>query len=266
MTYDYGGYNSREFVAEYYDPAYQSLRTKDINFFVDYSKASSGSTLELGCGTGRILIPTAVAGCQITGLDLSPHMLKECRNNLAEQPLGVRERVIIVQGNMTSFDTGETYSLVTVPFRAFQLVIDTEEHKSCLGCAGKHLAPGGKLIVDLYHPYPERLSYSEKYSAEREDLPETELPDGRKLRRTNRTVAFHRERQYNDIEMLYYVTHPDGRKERLVHSFKMRYFFRYEMEHLLELCGFSVVDLFGDFDRSEFSSDSPEMIFIAEKK
>ena len=45
----------------------------------------------------------------------------------------------------------------------------------------------------------------------------------------------------------------------------MRYFFRYEMEHLLELCGFRVTDLFGDFDGSEFTAGSPEMIFVAEK-
>jgi len=45
----------------------------------------------------------------------------------------------------------------------------------------------------------------------------------------------------------------------------MRYFFRYEMEHLLELCGFRVAELFGDYDRSPFSVDSPEMIFVSEK-
>jgi hypothetical protein len=104
-----------------------------------------------------------------------------------------------------------------------------------------------------------------KYAAEKEDMPETQLPDGRQLRRASRMAAFHREQQYNDIELIYYVTHPDGKTERLVQSFPMRYYYRYEMEHLLELCRFKVVDLFGDFDRSAYASDSPEMIFIAEK-
>ena len=98
-----------------------------------------------------------------------------------------------------------------------------------------------------------------------EDLPETLLSDGRQLRRTTRIAAFHREQQFNDIEMIYYVSHSDDRKERLVQSFPMRYFYRYEMEHLLTLCGFRVIELFGDFDRSEFASNSPEMIFMAEK-
>jgi hypothetical protein len=65
--------------------------------------------------------------------------------------------------------------------------------------------------------------------------------------------------------LIHYVKYPDGRQERLLHSFKMRYFYRYEMEHLLRLFGFEVVELYGDFDKSAFKSESPEMIFVAEK-
>jgi len=46
----------------------------------------------------------------------------------------------------------------------------------------------------------------------------------------------------------------------------LRHFFRYEVEHLLDLCGFRVIELYGDYDRSKFSNDSPEMIFVAEKR
>jgi len=99
-----------------------------------------------------------------------------------------------------------------------------------------------------------------------EDLPETALPDGRRVRRTTRMAGFHPDKQYNDIELTYYVSYPDGRTERLIQAFPFRYFFRYEMEHLLSLCGFSVVDIFGDFNRSKFSNDSPEMIFVAKKE
>jgi SAM-dependent methyltransferase len=266
MTSQHGGYDDREFVAEYYDASYEHLRLQDVEFYVDYSKRTSGQTLELGCGTGRVLIPTAKAGCEITGLDLSSHMLKICQEKLIAQPGEVRKRVRLIQGNMTDFDTGEIYPLVTMPFRPFQLLTTVEEQKDCLACVNKHLTPHGLLVFDVFHPYPPRLVYDPKYATEIEDLPETELPNGKKLRHTNRTAGFHRERQYNDIELIYYISHPDGRKERLVQSFPMRYYYRYEVEHLLELCGFKVVELFGDFDRSAFSSDSPEMIFVAEKK
>ena len=265
MEGKYGGYEEVEFVAEHYDIAYDHLRTRDIDFFIDYSGNTGGRTLELGCGTGRILIPVAAAGYEITGLELSPYMLAICREKLNRQPADVRKRVKLTQGNMVSFDTGETYSLITVPFRAFQHLLYVEEQKACLGCVHKHLAPDGLFILDLFNPRYDRL-YQTKYEEETEDMPETEMPDGRRISRANRVAGFHRDRQYNDIEIIYYVSHPDGRKERLVQSFPMRYYFRYEIEHLLELCGFGVVDLFGNHDGSAYSVNSPEMIFVVGKK
>jgi len=265
MSDRYGGYNNIEALAEYYDYTYEDQRKHDVNFFVDYSRKASGRTLELGCGTGRVLIPAAIAGCGITGLDLSPYMLKRCQSRLSQQPDEVQRLVHLIQANMTDFDTGERYSLVTTPFRSFQHLITVEEQKACLKQTNRHLVPGGLLILDIFHPYPPRLVTDPAYMEEIEDLPETELPDGRLLRRTTRTAAFHRELQCNDIEMFYYVTHPDGHREKLVQAFPIRYFFRYEIEHLLEMCGFRVVELFGNYDRSAFTEDSPEMIFVAEK-
>ncbi len=247
MTKNFGGYEYHEFVADFYDAAYNRVRVKDIDFFIDYSKKAGGRTLELGCGTGRVLIPTAISGCKITGLDLSPYMLKKCREKLDKQPQEIQKRVRLVQGNMTDFKTGEKYKLVTIPFRPFQHLITIEEQKACLNCIRRHLATHGRLIIDVFNPNPSRLVPDSKYTDEVEDLPEMTLPDGRKLRRASRMAAFHRELQYNDVELIYYVTHPDGRTERLVQSFPMRYYYRYEMEHLLELCRFKVVELIRGF-------------------
>ena len=266
MTSRHGEYDYREFVAEYYDTAYEAARQKDLDFFVDYARRTGGRTLELGCGTGRVLIPTATAGCEITGLDMSSYMLKICREKLSQQPAEVQGRVKLVQGDMTDFDTGETYSLVTTPFRPFQHLITVDEQKTCLNCANHHLFPGGLLILDLFDPRFQRLIPDPQYMSEIEDVPEMKLPGGRLFRRTNRTVGYHREQQYNDIGLIYYITHPDGRQERLVQAFPFRYFFRYEVVHLLELCGFRVVDIFGDYDHSPLSNDSAEMIFVAEKR
>ena len=71
MSNKYGGYDLHEFAAEFYDTAYDSIAPNDINFFIDCSRKANGRTLELACGTGRILIPTAISGIEITGLDLT---------------------------------------------------------------------------------------------------------------------------------------------------------------------------------------------------
>ncbi len=258
------GYEDQPFVAEYYDAAYDRPDSPDVSFFVECAKQADGRTLELGCGTGRILIPTARAGCDITGLDLSPYMLQECRRKLALEPAEVQAKARLVQGNMADFSLGQRFALITTPFRAFQHLITVAEQKSCLTCVRKHLKPGGKFILDVFYPDIPRV-IDPRYLMEMESAPSMKFPDGRTLRLTVRTAAFHTAEQYNDIEIIHYVRHPDGREERLVHAFPMRYFYRYEIEHLLAMCGFKIADFFGDYVRTSFNDSSREMVIVAER-
>ena len=264
MVREFGGYETHPFVAEFYDlnPAYSERR--DVGFFVEEAVACGGPVLELGCGTGRVLIPTADAGVSITGLDLSTHMLHRCCGKLDGVEREVRERTRLVEGDMTDFDLGETFALVTVPFRPFQHLVSVESQLACVRCANRHLRPGGRLILDLFHPRFDMLTGTAP-TEEAQDFPEVQLADGRRFRRTHRFAAFHKAEQYNSVELIYYVTN-GGTTERHVQAFPFRYFFRYEVEHLLERAGFRVTDLYGDYDRSPLRDDSPEMVFVAEKR
>jgi SAM-dependent methyltransferase len=262
-----GGLNLYRFTAEFYDATYETafsqMSRTDVPFYVDCHREAGGTTLELACGTGRVLIPCARTGGTIVGLDVSAPMLEVCRRKLAQEPEDVRERVALLEGDMTDFDLARTFDLVTIPFRAFQHLITVAAQQACLACVRHHLAPGGRLVFDVFHPNPAYLIPSPDFDAARQDIPATPLPDGRTVSRASRITGRHRHEQYNDIEMIYDVTHPDGRQERLVQPFPLRYFYRYEVEHLLALCGFRVVELYGNFDRSPFRDDSPEMIFVA---
>jgi SAM-dependent methyltransferase len=257
-------YDSAGFVAEFYDHVAIYANRPDADYYVAEARATRGPALELGCGTGRILIPTARAGAEITGLDLSTSMLARCREKLAGEPAEVCDRVKLVRASMTRFDLGREFALITIPFRGFQHLLEVEDQLACLGAIRKHLAPGGRMVVDFFQVNPAAM-HDPAWSEEKEDTPETALPDGRKIRRTTRIAAFHRARQVNDIEFIWYVTHPDGRAERLVWQTPLRYFFRYEVEHLLARAGLHLVELRGDFAGAVFSDDSPDMIFVAEK-
>jgi SAM-dependent methyltransferase len=101
------GYYDREYMAEFYDPVYEQLRSKDKDFYIDYARLAKGKILELGCGTGRVLVPIALFGFEVTGVDLSPYMLAKCREKLDNQPLAVKQRAKIIQGDMCNFNTGE---------------------------------------------------------------------------------------------------------------------------------------------------------------
>ena len=96
--------------------------------------------------------------------------------------------------------------------------------------------------------------------------PDFTTPDGCTVKHRDKIVARDLFNQVLSIEMIYYVTHPDGRQERLVHSFSMRYFFRYEMEHLLVRAGFAVEQVYGDYERNPYGSTYPgDLIFVARK-
>ncbi len=250
------------FIADYYDASPVVTARQDVPFYLSAARETGDPILELGCGTGRITLPLAQAGYRITGLDLSERMLERCVEKRATLPTERRERVHLVQGDMTGFDLGEQFRLILIPFRPFQHLLEIRPQLDCLACARKHLRPGGRLILDFFQTDARRLHdpafQSESFVAE------YEMSGGRRVKLTERVVTFHRAEQRNDVEMIYTVTHPDGRQERLPFAFTIRYFFRYEVEHLLARSGFRVAALYGNFDRSALRDDSPEMIFVAE--
>jgi SAM-dependent methyltransferase len=253
-----------DFLPEYYDASPIYSRRRDAEFYLEAAQRLGGPVLELGCGTGRVLLPIARAGIDVTGLDLSPQMLARCHKKLAMEPAEVRCRVELIQADMTAFDLRTKFRLITIPFRPFQHLLMVEDQIACLQACARHLAEGGQLILDFFQVDPRRM-HDPSFLQESERAEEFQMMDGRRVSITDRTVAFHRAEQINDVEMFYNVRHPDGRMERLVHAFPIRYFFRYEMEHLLARCGLRVAALYGDFDYSAFGDASPDMIFVAEK-
>lgn len=253
-----------ERVAAYYDLLPLSKDRRDVEFYVTYARQARGRVLELGCGTGRVLVPIAAAGVEVVGLDFAETMLAQCRAKLAAQPAAVRRRVRLVRGDMIRFNLGESFALVIIPFRPFQHLLTVEDQLACLGSIARHLAPKGKLILDVFQPDLRRL-HDPVYQQETEEVPERTLADGRRFRVTSRVLAFRRAEQINEVELIYHITHPDGRAERIAEPLVIRYFFRYELEHLLGRGGFRVAELYGDFDRSPLQDASPEMIFVAEK-
>ena len=92
------------------------------------------------------------------------------------------------------------------------------------------------------------------------------MPDGRRVIRRFRIASRDWFNQIQHSEMIYYVTHPDGRQERLVHAFPMRHLFRFEAEHLLARCGYQVEALYADYEKRPYGSRYPgELIFVARR-
>jgi SAM-dependent methyltransferase len=253
------------FIADLYDYVVPYRTRSDIGFYVEAAQTSGGPVLEVGCGTGRVLIPTARAGVDIVGVDLSPHMLRVCQTRLHNEPDTVQSRVRLRQADMRNFDLAQRFSLVTLPFRPFQHLTTVEDQRSCLASIHRHLDEAGRLILDLFNPSLDAL-VRDNVGQEFGDEPEFTSPDGRRVMRRHKIVSRDYFNQTNQVELVYYVTHPDGHEERLVHAFPMRYLFRFEAEHLLARCGFEVEAVYADYDKSPYGSKYPgELILVAKK-
>ena len=255
--------NSIQDLGVLYDSVPLYAVRKDVGFYVEEAKGVRGQILELGCGTGRVLLPIAQAGATIVGLDDSEQMLARCRAKIAAEPAAVQARITLHQGDMRDFDLGATYPLVIAPFRVMQHLTTIEDQVRALAAIARHLARGGRFVFDVFNPDFAALAAAD--GVEREDTPEHRLPDGGTLRRTARVKRVRTVDQISEIELIYYVSgKPGASVERFVDAFEMRWYLRAELEHLLARAGFRIVAMYGDFARSPLTNGSPEQVVCAE--
>jgi SAM-dependent methyltransferase len=236
----------------------------DVGFYVREATQTDGRVLELGCGTGRILLPIARAGRTITGIDSSREMLARCSAKLLEEPESVRARVTLQADDVRSFDLGKTFDLVIAPFRVVQHLTAVEDQLQFLQTVARHLSPRGRFIFDVFNPNFSRLIAVD--GTEQEDTPVQTLADGRSFRRAARLTRVRWLDQVTETELIYYVSAaPGAAPRRYIHSFDMRWYLRAELLHLLARAGFAVEAIYGDFDYSPQTDGSPEQVVIVRR-
>jgi SAM-dependent methyltransferase len=255
-------YSSENF-ATFYDHLDVYVNRSDVDFFVSEAVAARGPVLEVGCGTGRVLLPCARARATVWGLDVSEAMLDRCRRKLASENEDVRNRVVLQRGDMRDFRFDVPFQLVTIPFRPFQHLNSVAEQLACLASIHRALGDRGRLILDVFNPSLTALVDETRLVEQSSGAPFT-LPDGRVVERTERVTGRDYAKQIVSVDLIFSVTHPDGRRERLVQSIQMRYLFRYELEHLLVRSGFEIVAAYCDYKRTPLDAGpAQELVFVA---
>src|SRR4029077_510178 len=128
--------NSYDVIAKHYDAAYASkLDLVDLPFYLDLARRSRGPVLEIGCGTGRALLPIARHGVEIHGVDNSSAMLRILKSHLADEPHEVRKKVHLHWGDMRSFRLKKKFPLVILPFRPLQHMFTLKDQLSAFKTA-----------------------------------------------------------------------------------------------------------------------------------
>jgi SAM-dependent methyltransferase len=241
--------------ARFYDQIYHYHRDDvDNAWFQEQIKRTKGRVLEVGCGTGRLLMNALNAGADIYGIDISGSMLDILKTKL---PKNQHRR--ISRQNIIDFTSDFKFDLVIAPFRVMMHLQTKEEQLMALNNVYDHLHRHGRFIFDTFIP---DLNYLIKGYDNFTDY-EGEYEPGKKVRRI---VTSHPDLISQTITVNFRIEWEEGnelKKEEWVTP--MRFFFRYELEHLIERSLFRKYKILGDYKGNELGSNSKEFIVICEK-
>jgi SAM-dependent methyltransferase len=231
----------------------------DIRFFEEFAGTLGGEqqVLELGCGTGRLLVPLLDGGAKVTGLDASPEMLRVARERLVLYG----DRVTLVEGDMRRFALDTVFDLVIVGLNTFMHMLTTHDQLACLDSIRKHVRQGGLVILDLANPH-----------AVMRDTP-LGVVQHRFTKRVPRdsetsvtlwsnTVASTASQLTQTTLFFDEVSQSTGQIRRTTSNVLLRLIYRYELELLLHRAGFSVRSLYGDYESSPFDDDSERLLGV----
>jgi len=144
--------------AKYYDGA-NAVKADlvDLPFYVDLAKKFGGPVLEIGCGTGRVLLPIARQGIAIHGVDNSLPMLGVLKTHLRQESREVRRNVHLHRGDMRQFRLQKKYPLVIMPFRPLKHLRTVDDQVRALASAAFHLKKDGIFAFDVFFPKFEKI-------------------------------------------------------------------------------------------------------------
>lgn len=261
-----------EVMAHYYDALAQARNTDkvrgDKKFYTEEALKSGGPVVEFGAGTLRISLEIAKAGIGVIAVDNSSEMhkiaaVKRMKNCSTE----VQDRLEVTYGDMRDFSSTRKFPLAIITFRAFQNLLTPNDQRQCLENISRLLTAGGKLVFDIFDPRLETLAPNpqDAFGAQVRLLctfanPEDESTVVVSLART----SMDRVEQTFSEQWIFDKWYSNGVMTRAIQELTLRWSYRYEIQYLLELCGFQVLNLFGDFSRAPFRYGEHQ-IWVAQK-
>ena len=252
-------------IARFYDLTHAGL-TADMDTILALAGQQNGPILELGCGSGRLLLPLARAGYAVTGVDNSPAMLARARRHLDAERQAVQVRVKLIEADMESFkvvgDEG-CFGLAIIAYNTL-MHLATLEVKATFKRVARYLRAGGRLFLDLSNP-----------------LVVAQTPDDRSLTLEHTLIdpetgeiilqlaSNHLDEAAQTLHITWiYDVSPaaGGPVQRTVVRAAYCYFYPHQLELLLAEGGFRLESLAGDYDESPFAEDSPRLLVTAVKE
>jgi SAM-dependent methyltransferase len=245
-------------IAELYDTYVDT--TFDVPFFLEESRKTKGKVLELMCGTGRISIPLLESGIDLTCLDNSPEMLQILMNKLKERGLNAA----VHKMDVCEMSLNNRYQLIFIPFHSFAEILSPPDQKKALLSIHRHLSDTGRFICTLHNPQI-RLAQVDGNIRLIKKCP---------MSKSKGVLFLKLSETYDPLthkvtgKEIFEIYDPNGIiQSKIELNIQFCIHDKNEFEKLAESAGFKVIDLYGDYDHSEFSEfTSRFMIWILEKK
>lgn len=252
--------------AKYYDDAYAAKKDLvDLPFYLDLARKCGGPVLEIGCGTGRVLLPIARLGIQIHGVDNSLPMLRILKANLKREKREVQKNVQLHRGDMRHFRLKKKYSLVTIPFRPLQHMGTAEDQIHAFTSAAFHLDENGILAFDVFFPKFELIP-----GGIGEEFLELEWRDssdpGRIVRRYFRKDSVDKINQIFRATFFFRTYQGDKLVKEETEPLTMSYYTYPHLRALFLLAGLEPLEEYGSFARTPLDNSAEQMVFLLKRK
>jgi SAM-dependent methyltransferase len=227
-----------------YDTLFPGPPTSGL-FLAAQAQKVGGPILELACGTGILTIPLARRGYALTGLDRSPPMLEHARAKAAAGDVNITW----VEGDMRDFSLPGTFKLIYLIHNSASHLLTNEDFAACMQCVRRHLAPGGRFIVNTFMPSLEILSRK----------PGTRHPFGRyRQPDTGQEVVLIQENDYDAVHQINRVQlfrRTPGQPATAVGTLQVRMYFPQEFDALLQCNGLQIERKLGDYLGTPFGQE-----------
>jgi SAM-dependent methyltransferase len=240
-----------DLIAPFYDLEHAHFK-EDLDLYQNFAEVCGGRILELACGSGRVLLPLAQEGYEITGVDTSAEMLKLARQQL--EAAGVAEQYTLVQQDISKLQLEQKFRMAFIALGSFAHIISRETQQKTLAATRAHLD-----ISNADVRYMEDLSNQLLHQG-------TWRIDESTFMTHFVSPATATDRHLLELTHFYDRYSQGGNVQRSVVTTYLYLFERSEIELLLEQAGFVIKDVYGDYELGPYQLESPRMIIVAEAR
>lgn len=247
-------------ISRFYDAENVEM-TDDLPLYSVLADVYGDPILDVGCGTGRVMLHLAQEGHYCVGVDTSPQMLERARQKSIMLP-DLENKIKFVEGDIATYISDQPFQMILLPYHTFMHFQDQDEQLQVLAQLSDNLVEGGVMIFDLANA-GEAFSTQDDHAIA---LERTFIePQTGHIVMQQSVSTLDRVTQQLEITWIYDEIHKDGTVHRTVAPLLLRYVFFSEMKLLLAATGLQLVEVYGDYDQSPFEDGSPRMIIVAQK-